>query len=95
MGNSPSTKLMYKRREQEITRAEMPDPEYYKLVDDKGGGTLVLLAKNAIKSGNTDLLDRAIKENIPDYLYNNGKGEHVIIFFSSFLLFYFNLNLIC
>ena len=77
MGNTPIVDLMYKRIELEKNRAQLPIPEFFKLIDDKGGGILVLLAKEALASGDTTRLDKAIKDTLPDYLYHNGKGEQV------------------
>ncbi|CAD5222224.1 unnamed protein product [Bursaphelenchus xylophilus] len=46
----------------------------YPLADVTGNGELANLAKEAIKLGNTDLLDKTIKEKITPFLYNGGEG---------------------
>ena len=61
----------------EIQRMNIPDPEFFKLVDDKGNGSLVIIAKHALLTHSYDELDAAIKEKIPPYLYGGGKGKQV------------------
>ncbi len=77
MGTSNSSLLTTQRKQAEILRAKQSDPEFFKLVDDRGKGELVELAKVALRSGNNDDLDAAIKEKISKYLYNGGKGKQV------------------
>ncbi|CAI4222328.1 unnamed protein product [Auanema sp. JU1783] len=51
----------------------------YKLADVTGNGFLAELAREAIRSGNTDDLDHNIREKIGPLLYNNGEGEMLLI----------------
>ncbi|KAI6201301.1 Nanchung [Aphelenchoides besseyi] len=47
----------------------------YPLADVTGNGVLASLAREALKLNSTEELDRAIKEKITPFLYNEGKGE--------------------
>ncbi|GMS95405.1 hypothetical protein PENTCL1PPCAC_17580, partial [Pristionchus entomophagus] len=49
----------------------------YKLADMSGNGILADLAREACKSGKTDLLDAAIQQKVRPFLYNNGDGEMI------------------
>ena len=79
MGASNSSLLVTQRKQMEIQRTKLPDPDFYKLIDDRGKGDLVILAKTALKTNNFDILDAAIKEKVVKYLYNEGKGKNVSI----------------
>lgn len=86
MGTSNSSLLTNQRKQAEILRAKQPDPEFFKLVDDRGKGELVDLAKVALRSGDNEALDAAIKQKITKYLYNGGKGKQVFKFFYTYLM---------
>ena len=59
-------------------RLALPEPEYYKLVDNKGGGELVKLTREAMRSKDFSVVDKAIKEKVVKFLYNDGRGDYVI-----------------
>lgn len=77
MGSSDSSLLTAQRKQMEIQRMRLPDPDFFKIIDDKGKGDLVILAKKALFSTQYDVLDAAIKEKIMPYLFNEGKGKNV------------------
>ncbi len=77
MGVSESSLIVTQRKNMEILRKKQAAPEFFKLVDDRGKGDLVILAKTALKTSNYDILDAAIKEKVGKYLYNGGKGKSV------------------
>lgn len=56
-------------------------PDIYKLLNVNGTGILVRLYKEAVTSKNYDELDGFIKNEVVKYLYNDGNGEHVRLFF--------------
>lgn len=62
----------------EAQRLAIPDPEYYKLIDSKGGGELVKLTREAMRSKDFSIVDKAIKEKVVKFLYNDGRGDYVI-----------------
>lgn len=82
MGTADSSLLTAQRKQMEIQRMRLPDPDFFKIIDDKGKGDLVIIAKQALFSTQYDVLDAAIKEKIMPYLYNEGKGKHVSHLFS-------------
>ena len=48
---------------------------FYHLMDLKGGGFLVEMARELIKTNNHAELDKVIKCKIEPFLYNKGKGK--------------------
>lgn len=67
------------QNEAEFKRYLSPNPEFYALVDDQGGGELVELAKQALISNDTKLLDKTIREKVVKFLYNEGRGDYIDI----------------
>ena len=53
--------------------------EIYRLIDNKNGGELFELAREAYLTKNDKILDDYIQKNVPQFLLNNGKGEWVNI----------------
>jgi transient receptor potential cation channel subfamily V member 5 len=49
----------------------------YKIIGIQGGGILVDLMRDAMKSKNYNELDDYIKNEVVKYLYNDGDGELV------------------
>ena len=63
--------------EAEYKRYLSPNPEFYALVDDQGGGELVELAKVALRKNDFKLLDQTIREKVVKFLYNEGRGDYI------------------
>lgn len=75
MGSTFST--FEEQSKTELQRFKMADPDFYRLVNDSGGGELVELMKNALKTKDFSLVDKTIKEKVVKYLYNDGRGDYV------------------
>lgn len=56
-------------------------PKLYQLVDLFGGGRLVELMKEAMRTKNFDEVDKCIRTEVKEYLYNEGNGDHVCVLF--------------
>lgn len=62
----------------ELKRFLTPDPDFYDLVNESGGGELVELMKTALQTNDFTLIDQTISEKVGKYLYNDGLGDYVI-----------------
>jgi hypothetical protein len=54
-------------------------PEIYNIINLNGGGVLIGLWKDAVKTKNYQDLDKYIRDELPKWMYNNGQGEYVNI----------------
>ena len=66
MGSSFST--FEEQNKIEVQRFLTPDPDFYQLVDDSGGGELIKLMNDALRTKKFEQIDQTIKEKVVKYL---------------------------
>jgi hypothetical protein len=52
-------------------------PEIYNIINLNGGGILINLWKDAIRTKNYTEVDNYIKNELKSWMYNNGQGQNV------------------
>ena len=54
------------------------ESDLYNLISNKGGGYLVELAREALKQNDFTKLDDYFRNEMKQFLYNDGEGKNVI-----------------
>ena len=64
-------------------------PKLYELINLFGGGRLVEMMKEALRTKNFDQVDKCIQTEVKEYLYNEGNGEYVCLPIASLIFYVF------
>ena len=73
MGNKVTKREIY----DDIRNGLLNESDLYKIISNKGGGFLIELVREAIKSNNFIKVDEFLRNEMVKYLYNDGKGQNV------------------
>jgi hypothetical protein len=88
MGNAKSDFQFNIKAQAEMINADTKKYPIYKYITSSNEGLLIKLAKRAVKTKDFTELDSVIKNEVVEFLYNQGDGENVIDILQNYFIVY-------